>query len=60
MELQMVETLPDKDKEGLEVVYQGIEGAYSQIAALTYFGEKAHFDLKIRPTGSDSDKYYHK
>lgn len=40
MELQMVETLPDKDKEGLEVVYQGIEGAYSQIAALTYFGKR--------------------
>lgn len=48
MELQMVETLPDKDKEGLEVVYQGIEGAYSQIAALTYFGEKAHYNHVVR------------
>ena len=44
----MVETLPDKDKEGLEVVYQGIEGAYSQIAALTYFGKKAHYNHVVR------------
>jgi len=48
VELQMVETLPDKDKEGLEVVYQGIEGAYSQIAALTYFGKKAHYNHVVR------------
>ena len=39
--------IPELKKEGIRVVYQGVEGAYAHLALLSYFGEqteKFHVD----------------
>lgn len=37
------DTLPNFGKKQMDIVYQGLEGAYSSIAAKAYFGKEHHF-----------------